>query len=86
MRENTERWMELAKLAATEQDPIKMLELVREINELLEKKQKRLDGEGSEKQMSPYPPVTSFPTSAVRCWWSARTSLRFHACDQRRIF
>jgi len=53
MRENTERWMELAKLAATEQDPIKMLELVREINELLEKKQKRLDGEGSEKQMKP---------------------------------
>jgi len=50
MRENTERWMELAKLAATEQDPIKMLELVREINELLEKKQKRLNREESEKQ------------------------------------
>jgi len=42
MRENTERWMELARLAATEQDPNKMLELVRESNELLEKKQKRL--------------------------------------------
>jgi len=50
MRENTERWMELAKLAATEQDPIKMLELVREVNELLEKKQKRLNREESEKQ------------------------------------
>ncbi len=50
MRENTERWMELAKLAATEQDPIKMLEHVREINELLEKKQKRLNREESEKQ------------------------------------
>jgi hypothetical protein len=42
MRENTERWMELAKLAANEQDPQKMLELVQEINDLLEQKQKRL--------------------------------------------
>jgi hypothetical protein len=43
MRENRERWMELAELAANEQDPDKLLELVREINELLDKKQKRLD-------------------------------------------
>ncbi len=42
MRENTERWMELAKLAANEQDPQKMLELVQEINDLLEQKEKRL--------------------------------------------
>jgi hypothetical protein len=31
MRENTERWMELARLAATEQDPQKLAEPVREI-------------------------------------------------------
>ena len=43
--ENTERWMELAKLAAVEQDPRKLQELVREINDLLEKKQDRLDRE-----------------------------------------
>lgn len=43
MCENTERWMELARLASTEQDPDKLLDLVREINQLLEKKQKRLD-------------------------------------------
>lgn len=43
MRENIERWMELARLASVEQDPDKLLELVREINELLEKKQKRFD-------------------------------------------
>jgi uncharacterized protein with von Willebrand factor type A (vWA) domain len=49
MREHTERWMELAKLAATEQDPKKLHELVREINDLLEKKQKRLEREESEK-------------------------------------
>jgi hypothetical protein len=31
--------MELARLAAEEQDPKKLMELVREINDLLEKKQ-----------------------------------------------
>ena len=43
MRENRERWMELAELAANEQDPDKLMALVREINELLDKKQRRLD-------------------------------------------
>jgi hypothetical protein len=42
MRENTERWMELARLAAEEQDPQKLLKLVTEINELLMKKEARL--------------------------------------------
>jgi hypothetical protein len=43
MREHTERWKQLAELAANEQDPKKLIELVREINELLEVKQRRLD-------------------------------------------
>jgi hypothetical protein len=34
--------MELAALAAAEEDPEKMLALIREINELLEAKEKRL--------------------------------------------
>jgi hypothetical protein len=42
MKENEERWMELAKLAATEQDPEKFLAIIREMDELLDKKQKRL--------------------------------------------
>jgi hypothetical protein len=42
MRENTERWMELAKLASTEQDPVKLLELITEINKLLLQKEERL--------------------------------------------
>ena len=42
MREYRERWMELAALAADEQDPKKLLELVKEINELLERKERRL--------------------------------------------
>jgi hypothetical protein len=46
MRENEERWKELCALAANEQDPVKLRELVREINELLSKKQRRVDGEG----------------------------------------
>ena len=43
MREHEERWKELCALAAKEQDPRKLRELVREINELLLRKQERLD-------------------------------------------
>jgi hypothetical protein len=42
MQEKTERWMELCKQAATEQDPQKLTALVQEINELLEAKERRL--------------------------------------------
>jgi hypothetical protein len=42
MQENTQRWMELAKLASTEQDPVKLLTLITEINELLLRKERRL--------------------------------------------
>ena len=42
MRENTERWLQLCAQAAVEQDPKKLLELVSEINELLEQKERRL--------------------------------------------
>jgi hypothetical protein len=41
--ENKERWMQLCELAANEQDPAKLLELVTEINNLLEAKEKRLN-------------------------------------------
>jgi hypothetical protein len=37
--------MELAQLAAVEQDPAKLVELVREIDRLLEAKQQRLSGQ-----------------------------------------
>ena len=40
--EKKERWMELCARAATEQDPEKLMELVREINALLEEKERRL--------------------------------------------
>jgi hypothetical protein len=39
MQDKTERWMEHAKLASTEQDPVKLLELITEINELLMEKE-----------------------------------------------
>ena len=42
MREKTERWMELCRQAAIEQDPDKLMALVAEINELLEAKERRL--------------------------------------------
>jgi hypothetical protein len=44
VEKNTERWIELAEQAAKEQDPDRMLKLVREINELLEQKERRLRG------------------------------------------
>jgi hypothetical protein len=40
--ETKERWMLLCEQAANEQDPQKLIELVREINDLLEAKEKRL--------------------------------------------
>ena len=49
MRENEERWKQLCELAAKEQDPQKLLELTREINNLLLFKQKRLTGETNNK-------------------------------------
>jgi hypothetical protein len=42
VQENRERWMELAELAANEQDPERLIGLIREINQLLEEKEKRL--------------------------------------------
>jgi hypothetical protein len=40
---NEERWRELCKQASAEQDPKKMLELIKEINRLLDEKQARLE-------------------------------------------
>jgi hypothetical protein len=40
--QNKERWLQLCELAATEQDPHKLFQLVQEINRLLEEKEGRL--------------------------------------------
>ena len=42
MKENLERWQELCKQAAVEQDPKKLHALIIEINRLLEEKENRL--------------------------------------------
>jgi hypothetical protein len=39
---NKERWLQLAELAAKEQDPVKLIELVEEIDRALEEKKQRL--------------------------------------------
>jgi hypothetical protein len=44
MEENREKWMELCAQAAKEQDPEKLMELIAQINELLEAKERRLKG------------------------------------------
>ena len=36
------RWQELCEQAAVEQDPVKLMELVKEITRLLDEKQERL--------------------------------------------
>ena len=43
--ERREYWMHLCEQAANEQDPDKLMELVREINRLLEEKEARLKQE-----------------------------------------
>ena len=55
MRENEERWKQLCEQAAKEQDPKKLIELTRQISELLLFKQKRLTSEHSnpETEISP---------------------------------
>jgi hypothetical protein len=40
--EKKERWLKLCEQAANEQDPNELLKLVREINDLLEEKERRL--------------------------------------------
>jgi hypothetical protein len=40
--EKKERWLQLCELAASEQDPAKLLRLVEEINRLLQEKEQRL--------------------------------------------
>jgi hypothetical protein len=40
-----ERWFQLCQQAAVEQDPARMAELITEINDLLEEKEKRLEAE-----------------------------------------
>ncbi len=50
MQKNRERWMELAELAANEQDPDRLMALVREIDELLAEKQKRLNSLRAERK------------------------------------
>jgi len=44
MRVTSELWMTLCEEAANEQDPQRLLELVKEINDLLEEKRMRLNG------------------------------------------
>ena len=41
--ETRELWMTLCEQAAVEQDPVRLLELVTQINDLLEQKEKRLN-------------------------------------------
>jgi hypothetical protein len=54
-----EVWMALCGQAAVEQDPKRLLDLVREINRLLEARKQRLDGAGVNHRSSPSSPLNS---------------------------
>lgn len=56
MQEKRELWMELAELAANEQDPDKLVALTDEIIRLLDEKQKRLNA-----LIPPKPPKSAEP-------------------------
>ena len=45
-KDNKERWEQLCALAAVEQDPQKLLALMREINRMLSEKEQRLSAAG----------------------------------------
>jgi hypothetical protein len=53
--ETKERWMQLAEQAATEQDPVKLLQLIKEIDALLEAKQERLKNRSKSDQLRKIP-------------------------------
>jgi hypothetical protein len=55
MQENKERWMELCAQAAVETNPNKLMALVKEINDLLEWKERRLSVPPPEPQSSAKP-------------------------------
>jgi hypothetical protein len=48
--EKRERWEQLCKQAADEQDPEKLMELVNEINRLLDEKEQRLKQQKTDTQ------------------------------------
>jgi hypothetical protein len=45
--EKREIWMHLCEQAAVEQDPDKLMDLIKQINQLLEEKERRLKSESS---------------------------------------
>ena len=47
MQDSQEIWKQLCEQASKEQDPIKLMELIAEINRLLEAKEKRLKANSS---------------------------------------
>ena len=49
MQQNEERWMELCRLAAVEQNPDKLHALIIELNRLLKEKEDRLNAERARK-------------------------------------
>ena len=52
--EKREIWMHLCEQAAVEQDPDKLMDLIKQINQLLEEKERRLKGESSVSQTDGY--------------------------------
>jgi len=54
--ETKERWIQVAELAAVEQDPEKLVALAQEITRLLEEKEERIKQKRSGGPVKPYKP------------------------------
>ena len=57
--ETRELWMSLCEKAAVEQDTVRLLELVKRINDLLEDKERRLNEKGFKTGENENPPFSS---------------------------
>ena len=58
MQDNAERWRYLCQQASIEQDPDKLLALVKEINELLQAKEARLQRLRVQRETEKNPPTS----------------------------
>jgi hypothetical protein len=59
LREHNEKWKNLCQLASVEQDPAKLMDLIREINRLLEEKEQRIKEQRIKAQCSTDSEVSS---------------------------
>ena len=74
MQQDSERWRHLCELAAREQDPAKLMQLIKEINELLDAKERRLRGDSPGSRLSKGQHYSDFVSNVGTTTWGVRLS------------